>query len=114
MSQINLFPNSGSQLPSTPNSGPPISASPSTCTVSSTPSKSGDIDIPDHWRPEIEQCVADQCLTESVRCDMVRTLVNQLFARSGKPTREQCEHLARKLILKYPFLKDDMGNGYVS
>ena len=30
-------------------------------------------------------------------------------AKSSKPTREQCE-LVRKLILKYPFLKDDMEN----
>ena len=40
--------------------------------------------------------------------------MNQLFARASKPTRFQCEDLARKLILKYPFVKDDMGNGYVS
>ena len=112
--EVNLSPNSGCQPPSTPNSGPPSSPLPSTCTVSSTLSRSGEINTPDHWRPVIEQCLADQCLTESACCDMMRTLVNQLFAKSSKPTREQCEQLARKLILKYPFFKDDMGNGYVS
>lgn len=45
---------------------------------------------------------------------MIRALVHQLFAKSRKPTRSQCEDLARKLILKYPFVKDDLGNGYVS
>ena len=45
---------------------------------------------------------------------IVKTLVNQLFARSIKPTRLECEGLARRLILKYPFVKDDLGNGYVS
>ena len=45
---------------------------------------------------------------------MVRSLVTQLFAKADKPTRFQCECLARRLILRYPFLKDDLGNGYVS
>ena len=45
---------------------------------------------------------------------MVRSLVNLLFAKDTKPSRANCENLARRLILKYPFLKDDMGNGYVS
>ena len=85
----------------------------SACT--STPSsREGDIRIPDHWRPEIEQCLEEKRLTDSARNDVVRTLVSQLFARSNKPNRYQCESLARRLILKYPFLKDDLGNGYVS
>lgn len=46
--------------------------------------------------------------------EIVRTLVNLLFARFAKPTRDQCEDFARKLIMKYPFVKDDLGNGYVS
>ena len=37
-----------------------------------------------------------------------------LFSRFAKPTREHCGSLARQLILKHPFMKDDMGNGYVS
>ena len=41
-------------------------------------------------------------------------LVTQFFTYSRKPTRFDCEQIARKLILKYPFMKDDMGNGYVS
>ena len=45
---------------------------------------------------------------------MVRSLVNLLFAKDTKPSRANCENLARRLILKYPFLKDDMGIGYVS
>ena len=53
-------------------------------------------------------------MTDSARNEIVRSLVNQLFARASKPTRAQCEELARKLILKYPFVKDDMGTGYVS
>ena len=71
-------------------------------------------EIPDHWLPEVEQCIEDKQLTDSARNEMVRSLVNVLFSRFSKPTRSKCEDLTRKLILKYPFVKDDLGNGYVS
>ena len=71
-------------------------------------------EIPEHWRPEVEECIRNQSLEESARCEIVRTLVSLLFSRFAKPTREQCGSLARQLILKHPFMKDDMGNGYVS
>ena len=71
-------------------------------------------DIPSHWRPEVEVCLNEKCINDSARNMMVRSLVNLLFAKDTKPSRANCENLARRLILKYPFLKDDMGNGYVS
>ena len=72
------------------------------------------ISIPDHWRPEVEQCIVTKNLTGSVRNEIVRTLVHLLFSKFKKPSRINCEEFARKLILKYPFMKDDLGNGYVS
>lgn len=70
--------------------------------------------IPDHWRPEVESCIKNKMLTPSARNDIVRTLVSQLFSRSNKPTRLECEVHARKLVSKYPFLKDDRSEGFVS
>ncbi len=82
---------------------------------SGTPLLSHDsVDVPNHWRPEVEECIKTCCLSDSARSEIVRVLVTQLFARSRKPSRVDCEHHARKLILKYPFMKDDMGYGYVS
>ena len=105
-------PNGSPSTPCSEKSGSTISVFSS---GASTPSsRRSDIIIPDHWRPEIESCLKEESLTDSARNEIVRTLVNQLFARSSKPTRSQCEELARRLILKYPFVKDDMGNGYVS
>lgn len=77
-------------------------------------SRSCGFEIPEHWDPEVEECIRNQSLEESARCEIVRALVSLLFSRFAKPTREQCGSLARKLILKHPFMKDDMGNGYVS
>lgn len=62
----------------------------------------------------MEECIRDSCLTDSARSEIVRVLVTQLFAHARKPSRVDCEQDARKLILKYHFMKDDMGNGYVS
>ena len=37
------------------------------------------------------------------------------MARVGpKVTKNHCELVSHKLILKYPFMKDDIGKGYVS
>ena len=48
------------------------------------------------------------------RNDIVRTLVSMMMSKVGaKPTRGQCQQVARDLILKYPFMKDDIGDGYV-
>lgn len=59
-------------------------------------------DIPSHWCPEVDDCIVERSLSDSARCEIIRVLVNQLFARTRKPVRVDCEHHARKLILKYP------------
>lgn len=40
--------------------------------------------------------------------------LSPMIAKHGsKPSRRQCEQAARVLILQYPFLKDDLGPGYM-
>lgn len=90
-----------------------MGSSDDTCSSSSTLSSNECIDVPSHWRPEVEEGIKRGSLSDTARPEIVRVLVNQLFVR-GKPSRIDCEQHARRLILKYPFMKDDMGNGYVS
>lgn len=71
------------------------------------------IALPTHWRPEVESCIQDKSFSDSARNDIVRTVVSLLFSKYRKPSRAQCDDLARKLILKYPFARDGLGNGYV-
>jgi len=87
-----------------------LAASPST----PQPSYAETYKIPDHWRPEIEEAIQSRTLSATIRSEIVRVLVDQLYAKSSKPTRAMCEELARALILKYPFMKDDQKIGYVS
>ena len=70
--------------------------------------------LPDQWRPHVEDCIAMKKLDDSARNEIVRSTVQVLFTKYKKPSRTSCDDFARKLILKYPFMKDDLGNGYVS
>ncbi len=62
----------------------------------------------------MEGCIQNKCLDDSARCEIVRTLVCLLFSRYSKPDRSHCGTMARQLILRYPFMKDVSGKGYVS
>lgn len=97
--------------------GPIVSTPPPTSSLEvSQPvsASTSQLEIPGHWRPEVEDSISNQQLTNPTRAEIVRVLVTILFSRFSKPTRPQIGAMARKLILKYPFMKDDLGNGYVS
>ena len=70
--------------------------------------------IPDNWRPEVMQSIRNKSFSDSARNEVIRSLVNMLFTIATKPSRSQCDDLAKKFILKYPSSKDELGNGYVS
>ena len=79
--------------------------------------------IPDTWRPTIMDCLKSPtiearkiALTHSLRQEIVRDLVTQMFAVNPKPNSEFASQVARKLVRKYPFMKDvgDKATGYVS
>ncbi len=89
----------------------PVASESSTSVISNM--DDDNIALPTHWRPEVEFCLQEKNFSNSARNDIVRTLVGLLFSKSPKPSRVQCEDLAKKLILKYPFARDDLGNGYV-
>lgn len=72
------------------------------------------LSIPNSWRPEVQLCIQNETLDTAARNEIARTLVSILFSEFPSPTRPQCGSLARRLILQYPFMKDDLGNGYVS
>ena len=54
-------------------------------------------------------------MDDKSRSDITRTLVTLLTTKYGPRTgKNHCQQAARQLILKYPFMKDDLGSGYVS
>lgn len=90
----------------------PVEDGPST---SASLRSSDTIEIPSHWRPETKACINSKQLTNEARLDIIRTLVTITTSKFGpEPPRHQLEEVARKLVLKYPFMKDALGSGYVS
>ena len=93
----------------------PISRREGSISSISTATSSDKIQIPDYWREDTQDCIDAGVLDDSSRSDIVRTLVTLLVAKFGpRPGRARCEELGRQLILKYPFMRDDLGTGYVS
>ena len=60
----------------------------STSIASSAAAGTDTVTIPNHWRPEVEDCLRKKCLTPVACQEMVRTVVSQLFARSQRPNRK--------------------------
>ena len=81
----------------------------------SSQSTSTEIIIPSQWQEDTQACIDAKVLSPESRSDISRTLMTLLTAKEGpNPGKAKIEAVARKLILKYPFMKDDMGSGYVS
>ena len=88
------------------------------------PSKSYiDFKIPDIWRPSIMHCIQQDSDEErrlkldlSIRHEISRDLVAQMFSYQAKPCTEFSSLVAKRLVRKYPFMRD-VGNkvsGFVS
>ena len=79
--------------------------------------------IPDYWPPVIMECIEHptfeeqkRALNTSIRNEIIRALGTHIFSHNPKPTKAFCTEVARKLVKKYPFMKDtgEKESGYVS
>lgn len=58
--------------------------------------------------------IASKTLTPDVWSEICRALVTHMYGFVEKPTSQFCKYFAQRLILKYPFMRDGKGTGYVS
>lgn len=71
--------------------------------------------IPSNWSAATQKGIDKKKLYKSGCNDIMRTLITLVVAKHGpKAKRSVVEYVARQLILKYPYMRDDMGTGYVS
>ena len=70
--------------------------------------------IPSKWRPSIMKAIEEKKLTPEIRNEVVRDLVTHMYGYVEKPTSSFCKFVAQRLILKYSFMRDTKGTGYVS
>lgn len=114
--------NEDNSISATPTSSTPISTTSSSASEtssgvsSSVSSKDARCpSIPSHWSRSTQSAINDKKLDAKIRCDIVRTMVTLLIAKSGPhPNKSEIELFSRQLVLKYPFMRDDIGTGYVS
>ena len=108
---------------------PSQSTSPSTVTIES-PSTSGcssvvsagelssrrsdsNAVIPSHWCQKTQVCIDEKKMNFKARCYIVCSLATLLNSKHGPhPTKSEVEHISRQLILKFPFIRDDIGTEY--
>ena len=70
--------------------------------------------IPNKWRPSIMFAIEEKILTPDVRNEIVRDLVTHMYGFMEKPSPSFCKFVAQRLILRYKFMRDSIGTGYVS
>lgn len=60
------------------------------------------------------KAIEERKLTPDVHNKVVRDLVTHMYGCMEKPSSATCKFVAQRLILKYPFMRDTKGTGFVS
>ena len=60
------------------------------------------------------EAIPSQSLTPDIRGEFCRDLVTHMYGFVEQPTSYFCKFVAQRLILKYPFMRDGKGTGFVS
>ena len=58
--------------------------------------------------------IEEKILTPDVRNEIFRDLVTHMYGFMEKPSPSFCKFVAQRLILRYKFMRDSIGTGYVS
>ena len=55
-----------------------------------------------------------KAITKKVRIKVINMIAFSILGHTERPTSEEYTTVCKKLISKYPVLRDTIGNGYVS
>ena len=66
------------------------------------------------FRHEMEKHLKENILTDTDRKHVIQTMATLLMQHFEKPSLKQCGTVAKDILKKHPFLKDDEGEGEVS
>lgn len=91
------------------------------CAVQSSQSSSfvssswiGSFKIPEKFSRATMKVLSEEVITDKARIEIVSAIALQAYQHTTYPTSEEYTTMCRKLIERYPFLKDKIGNGIVS
>jgi len=61
-----------------------------------------------------QECIESSRISKGVRTDIVSALAYEIWRHVQYPTPEEYNEVCKRLVEKYPNLRDTIGNGYVS
>lgn len=70
--------------------------------------------LPKCFSAVVMESLEKKDMKPKVRSAFVRELIVHMTSYGVKPSKNFCSSVARKIVLKYPFLRDAVGSGYVS
>ena len=62
----------------------------------------------------VERCLKNEEMTPYCTKKLVEFIGDKMYGICRYPTREDYQTISKKLVDTYPFLKDNIGSGYVS
>ena len=70
--------------------------------------------LPKCFSSNVMECLEKKSMEPNVRSAFTRELIVHMTSYGVRPSTNFCSAVARRVILKYPFLRDAVGSGYVS
>ena len=70
--------------------------------------------LPKAFSKAVMKSLDRKCMEPNIRSAFARELVVHMTSYGEVPSDAFCAMVARRIVLKYPFLRDPSGNGYVS
>ena len=69
--------------------------------------------VPDRFSRATTELMKQEIIIDKVRREIVHSIALQMYQHTTYPTSEEYTTVCRRLVEKYPFLKDTVGNGIV-
>ena len=70
--------------------------------------------LPKCFSSTVMESLEKNSMEPNIRSAFTRELIVHMTSYGVRPSTNFCSVVARKVVLKYPFLRDSVGSGYVS
>lgn len=91
-----------------------LQPSASSISTSSSSSWLGSFQIPEKYSKVTMERLREEVMTDKLRQEIISAIAIQIYQHTMYPSSEEYTTVCRKLIERYPYLKDKVGNGIVS
>ena len=71
-------------------------------------------ELPHNYPKEVMDDLKQNRLSGGARSKFIASMCSAIFQYKSLPTRDEYNHVGEQIVIKYPFLKNKSGSGYVS